>query len=205
MPVILGDPDALAAEVGRRAHHRAVEIAEDASRRAAAILEGAQQDVESIRRESVEAQARDVAALVRRNSARCELEAQRRLVVLREAPIDSIWRATEEKLRDIVKQPGYRDILKRCALRAACELGVSELVLAADPVGHELLSTEVLDEWSREAGVQFHRAPEPAETWGGLLATSGRIRFNATFATQFGLARTSLRERVFQILSRETS
>jgi vacuolar-type H+-ATPase subunit E/Vma4 len=201
---ILGDPEALAAEVSRRAHHRAVEIAEDAGRRAAAILEGAKQEGESIRRQSVEADARELAALVRRNSARAELEAQRRFVVLREAPIDRIWRAAEEKLRDLVKQPGYRDILKRCALRAARELGVSELVLAADPVGHELLSTEALDEWSKEAGIQFHRAPEPAATWGGLVATSGRIRFDATFATQFGLARAALRERVFQVLSRET-
>lgn len=204
MAAILGDPEALAAEVGRRAHHRAVEIADDASRRAAAILEGAKQEGESIRQQSVDAEARELAALARRNFARAELEAQRRFVVVREAPIDRIWRATEEKLRALVKQPGYRDVLKRCALRAARDLGVSELMLAADPVGHELLSTDTLDEWSREAGVRFQRAPRPAATWGGLVASNGRIRFDATFATQFGLARTSLREKVFHVLSQET-
>jgi hypothetical protein len=71
-------------------------------------------------------------------------------------------------------------------------------------VGHELLSTEALEQWSEEAGVQFHRAKEPAATWGGLLATSGRTRFDATFPTQFSLAQVTLRERVFQILSQET-
>jgi hypothetical protein len=102
-----------------------------------------------------------------------------------------------------VKQPIYLDVLKRCALRAAIELGGGELVLAADPVGHELLSTEALEQWSREVGVRFRRAQEPAATWGGLLAASGRFRFDATFPTLCGLAQVTLRERVFQILSQE--
>jgi len=202
---ILGDPEALAAEVSRRAHHRAAEIAEEAGRRAAAILEGASEESESIRRQSAEAAERQLAALVRRNSARAELEAKRRFIVGREAPIERVWRAAEEQLRAVVRQPIYRDVLKRCALTAARELGVSELVLAADPVGHELLLPETLEQWSKEAGVQFQRAPEPAATWGGLVALSGRTRFDATFPTQFGLAQATLRERVFQILSRGLS
>jgi vacuolar-type H+-ATPase subunit E/Vma4 len=201
---ILGDPEALAAEVSRRAHHRAVETAEEAGRRAAAILEDAKQETETIRRQSAEEAQRQLAALLRRNAAHAELESKRHVIVLREAPIDRIWRAAEEKLRDLVQQPVYLDILKLCALRAARELGVSELVLAADLVGHQLLSPETLEQWSKEAGVLFHRAPEPAAVWGGLLATSGRLRYDATFPTQFGLAQATLRERVFQILSRET-
>ena len=205
MPAILGDPEALAAEVSKRAHHRAVEIAEEANRRAAAILEGAKQESETLRRESNEAAQRQLDTLVRRNSARAELEAQRRFIVLREAPIDRVWQAAEQQLRGLVHQPAYRELLKQCALRAARELGVNELVIAADPVGHELLSAETLDQWSKEAGVRFLRAQEPAATWGGLLATSGRVRFDATFPTQFNLARETLRERVLRVLSQEAS
>jgi len=204
MAAILGDPEALAAEVSRRAHHRAVEIAEEAGRRATAILEGAKQERESIRRQSSEAAERQLTSLARRNSARAELEAQRRFVALREAPIDRVWEAAEERLHGLVQLPSYLDVLKRCAFAAARELEVSELVLAADPVGHELLSPEILGRWSKEAGVQFHRAQLPAATWGGLLATSGRSRFDATFPTQFALAHEALRERVFQTLSQET-
>lgn len=202
MAAILGDPEALAADVIRRAQHRAVEIAEDARRQAASALESAKQESESLRRQSERATARQVAALVRRNAARAELEARRRWIELREAPINSVWLAAEERLRNLVKQPAYRDILKRCALRAACELGTNELTLAADPEGHELLSMETLKQWSKEAGVQFRRAPEPAAAWGGLLVTSGRLRFDATFPTQLELARVTLREHVFQILSK---
>ncbi|HUA19189.1 MAG TPA: V-type ATP synthase subunit E family protein [Bryobacteraceae bacterium] len=202
MAAILGDPEALAAEVSRRAHHRAVEIAEDARRRAAAILEGAREESESIRRQSAQDRERQVAALERRNAARAELEARRRWIALREAPIQRVWQTSEQWLRAMIGQPEYRAVLKLCALRAARELGTQELTLAADPAGHALLSVDALEQWSREAGVRFIRASEPAATWGGLLATSGRSRFDATFPTQLAAAQQALRERVFEILSK---
>jgi vacuolar-type H+-ATPase subunit E/Vma4 len=200
---ILGDPEALAAEVVRRAQLKAVEIAEETRRRTGAILEGAKQESESFRRQSEQAAEQEAAASARRNSARAELEAHRRLIQLREAPINHVWQTAEERLRKLIMQPEYLDVLKHCALRAAQELGASELTLAADPAGHELLSAEILKKWSKENGNQFRRAPKPAPTWGGLLATGGRMRFDATFPTQLELARTALRENVFQILAKE--
>lgn len=202
MATILGDPEALVAEVGRRAHHKAVEIAEEARRHAAAILDGAREQVESIQRQSGEDAERQVAAVLKKNAARADLEAQRRFITLREAPLNRVWQAVEQQLHDLVQQPIYRDVLKRCALRAVRELGTAELVLAADPAGHELLSPEVLEQWSKEAGVRFRRAQEPVSTWGGLLATSGRLRFDATFPTQLLQAQLALRERVSEILSK---
>ncbi len=204
MAAILGDPEALAAEVSKRAHHRAVEIAEEASRSAAAILQGAKKESEAMRKQAAEAAERQLATLTRRNSARANLEAQRRGIVLREAPIQRVWQRAEEQLRDLVRQPLYLDVLKRCALAAARELGTNELVLAADPVGHELLSSQILEQWSKEAGVRFLRAGQPAATWGGLLASNGRSRFDATFPAQFALAEEMLREQIFHILSQET-
>lgn len=205
MATILGDPEALIAEVSRRAHHKAIEIAEDARRRSDAILEGAKQESETIRRQSEQAAESQVAALVRRDAARAELEAQRRFVLLREAPIRRVWQAAEERLRELVRQPAYLDSLKRCALRAARELGASELELAADPAGHELLSAETLEQWSKDAGVRFTRASGPASTWGGLLAISGRLRFDATFPTYLAAAQIGLRERVFRALTKGTA
>ena len=202
MPAILGDSENLAADVVRRAQHKAVATAEEARRQAAAMLESAKQESESLRRQSQHAMERQVAALVRKNTARAELEARRRWIQLREAPISRVWLAVEERLRSVVRQPAYGEILKRWAFHAAHELGTNELTLAADPAGHELLSTERLEQWSKEAGVQFRRAPEPAATWGGLLVTSGRLRFDATFSTQLDMARITLRERVFQVLSK---
>ena len=202
MAAILGDPEALVAEVGRRAQHRAVEIAEDARRRAAAILEGAREEADLIRKRSVAETEHQVTALIRRNAARAELEAKRRFIALREAPIKRVWDAAEQRLREVVRQLGYVDVLRACALCAARELGAREVVLAADPAGHELLTPETLERWSQDAAVRFLRTPEPASAWGGLIATSGRSRFDATFPTQLAAAHQSLREQVFEILSK---
>jgi vacuolar-type H+-ATPase subunit E/Vma4 len=201
MATILGDPEALAADVGRRARQRAVEIAEEARRRSAAILEDAKTQAEALRKESEQTTERRAAALVRRNSARAELEGRRRFLELREAPIDRIWRAAEQRLRELIQQPAYLDALKRCAFRAARELDACELTLAADAVGHKLLCDEVLAEWSKEAEVEFHRASQPLGEWGGLLATTGRLRFDATFPALLEAARSTLRETVFRQLS----
>lgn len=205
MATILGDPEALIAEVSRRAHHKAVEIEEDARRHSAALLKSAAEESESIRQQSAYDAERQAVALARRNAARAELEAQRRIVLLREQPIDRTWREAEKRLRDLLRQPDYLDVLKRYALAAARELGAGPIVLAVDPIGHALLSAETLERWSKEAGVQFLRAPEPAGAWGGLLATSGRNRLDFTFATRLASAQAKLRERVFAMLNQGTA
>jgi V/A-type H+-transporting ATPase subunit E len=188
--------------VNRRAHHKSVDIAEDARRRAAAILDSAREEAGSIRRKSKEEIERQVGVLIRRKAARAELEAKRRFLLLREATIKRVWDAAEQRLQEMLRQPGYSEVLKRCAMRAARELGAGELVLTADPIGHDLLSAETLEQWSQEAGVRFLRAAKPASSWGGLIATSGRSQFDATFSTQLAAAHQSLRERVFELLSK---
>lgn len=205
MATILGDPGALIAEVSRRAHHKAVEIEDDARRRSDVILKNAAEETESLRQQSARDAERQASALARRNAARAELDAQRRFVVLREAPIDQVWRAAEERLRDLLRQPAYSEALKRYALRAARELGAGPIVLATDPIGHALLSAQTLEQWSKEAAVQFVRASEPAAAWGGLLATSGRSRLDFTFATRLAAAQAKLRERVFETLNKGTA
>ncbi len=168
MAAILGDPEALAAEVSRRAHHRAVEIAEDARRRAAAILEGAKRGVRI-----------DPAAIRGGGSnaswPRWTGEMPRApnwkpgtaFICLREAPIDRVWHAAEEQLRRSRRAAGLSRIFSsaaRCVPPA--NWASSELVLAADPVGHELLSAETLEQWSQRGR---RRVPPRA----GSLPTPG--------------------------------
>jgi vacuolar-type H+-ATPase subunit E/Vma4 len=200
---ILGDPEALIAEIRRRAHQRAVEIEEQARKQAAGIQEQAKEESEVIRRQFEQETETNLAALGRRSAAQGELEAQRHFALLREAPIERVWAEAESRLRNLVQQPSYGDILKRLAVRASRTLGASELAIAADPAGHALLSPDTLRQWSAEAKVTFRRSPEPAPAWGGLAATSGRARSDATFPSQLALARVILREKVFEILSRD--
>jgi vacuolar-type H+-ATPase subunit E/Vma4 len=203
MGTILGDPEALVAEVSRRAHQKAVQIAEDARRRSAAILEGAQKESEAIRRESALDAERENQALLRRNAARAELESQRHFIEKREEPIERVWRAAEEQVRGLMKESSYSEVLKRLAFRAAHELEVKELTLASDAAGHALLMDDLLECWSQESGIRFQRAAQPTPAWGGLIASSGRSRLDLSFATRLTSARAGLRERVFALLNAE--
>lgn len=201
MEAILGDPEAFLAEIRRRAQQRAIGIEQDARKQTASILADAKKEAESIGRQiELEAQ-QEFAATVRTMLDRGELEARLLHATLRQEAINRVWAAAESRLRELAAQPSYRDILKRLAMQAARELGGKEFVLTADPAGHLLLSPETLESWSSEAGVRFQRAPEPADTWGGLLVTRGRMRVDSTFPTRLACARLTLRERVFELLS----
>lgn len=204
MATILGDPEALVAEVSRRAHQKAVQIAEDARRRSAAILESAEQESRNIRRLAALDAERQTQAAIRRNAARAELESQRRFLEKREQPIERVWRAAEDRLRSLMKEPGYGEILKRLAFRAAHDLCLPQVTLASGAAGHTLLSDELLERWSQESGVRFQRAAQPIPAWGGLIATSGRARLDLTFSTRLASAREGLRERVFEPLNKES-
>jgi vacuolar-type H+-ATPase subunit E/Vma4 len=205
MATILGDPEALVAEVGRRAHQKAVEIAEDARRRAAAILDGAGKESAAIRSAATLDAERQTSALLRRNAARAELESQRRVIEKREQPIERVWRAAEDRLRGLMKEPGYAEILKRLAFRAAHDLCTKQLTLSSDTIGYGLLTDDVLERWSQESGVRSERAAHPAPCWGGLIAMSGRARLDFSFAARLASARAGLRERVFELLNTEHS
>jgi len=205
MPAILGDPEALIAEVSRRAHQKAVQIAEDARRRSAAILAGAKEESETIRGEAAEDAERQATASARRYAARAELEAQRRFIQLREEPIERVWQAAEDQLRDLVKQADYLRLLERLAICAARELNAGEVILVGDSAVYSELSDELLAQWSRDAGVAFRRAAAPSGEWGGLIATSGRTRMDLSFRTRLAAARSRMRERVFEILNQEPS
>jgi len=135
---ILGDWVALIAEIKRRAQHRALEREEDASKRTSAILAEANERRATMLRRLEQESELELAAMIRRNSAKGELEARRRFTILREQPIDQVWQDAEARLRALVAQPEYLDVLQRLALLAARELGPGEFVLSGDPVGHSL-------------------------------------------------------------------
>ena len=162
------------------------------------------QKAKPIRRESEQAAQREVAVLIRRN---CRARRTGSAAPLHPAPGSADSAASGKRGRRAAAPARETTQLPRHSetLLPSTRLGNSEqrtLALAADPVGHELLSAETLAQWSQEAGVQFRRAPEAAATWGGLLATSGRVRVDATFPTQLATAQARLREQVFQMLSK---
>jgi len=201
MPEVIGDLEALLAEVHRRTEQRAFGLEQEAKQRVLELLE--QADAEA--KEAAEVLARQAQGreteLRRQLLAQSELEVKRRLIEAREALLEGVWREAETRLRQLPEDPSYPETLRRLTLAATQELGQKHLLLAADPRGHELLTPQRLAAWSKEADACLERASQAMDSWGGLQLHCGRRRYDATFASRLELARQVLREEVFALLT----
>ena len=197
MAEVIGDVDELISIIGRTAQQAALNVEVDAQRQVQEQLEQARADAQQLQGRILQ-QAQKQAAEVRRLQAQAALDAQRLRLQTREALLEQVWAAAEQRLRALPDRAEYLLVLQRLALAAAQILGAGTLRLIADPKGHALLTPERLATWRGATAVTFVRAPTPGAQWGGLLAIheDGRRQVDATFATQLALARTQLREQV---------
>jgi len=202
MPEVVGDVGELAAIVRRTAQQEALNLVAESQQQGQSILAAAQVEAERIRAAALAAAERRAERECRQLHAQAHLEARRQHFLAREQLLEQVWQMAEDRLHALTSTTEYVDILQSLALAAAKKLASDTVTLAADPVGHPLLTPERLDAWSRSAGVHFVRATQALPTFGGLAATdaTGRRQIDATFATRLRLVRETLREDVAALL-----
>lgn len=198
MAEVIGDVDELISIIGRTAQQAALNVEVDAQRQVQEQLDQARADAQQLQGRILQQAQKQAAEARRRLQAQAALDAQRLRLQTREALLEQVWAAAEQRLRALPDRAEYLLVLQRLALAAAQILGAGTLRLVADPKGHALLTPERLATWRGATAVTFVRAPTPGAQWGGLLAIheDGRRQVDATFATQLALARTQLREQV---------
>lgn len=191
---LLGDLEALLAEIRRRAEQRVLALESRVQREAEALRQAGAEQAEAEAAQLAEQARREAAALTRKLRMQGVLAAQRHLLQAREALLVEVWAEAEAALRALVASPDYPAVLRRLAAGAVAALGTRAIVLAADDYGHALLTPERLAAWGTELEVRFEAAPEAAPIWGGLWAWSGRLRYDASFETRLALAKARLRD-----------
>ncbi len=201
MSELIGDLEALLIEIHRRAEQWALSSETEAQERAKEILVQAEAQAKEAREDILRQTQTDIEVVERRILAQGRLEAQHHYLQAREHLLEQVWPEAEFRLRQLVDKATYPEVLGRLALVAAQELEAQRLSIAADPKGHELLTSERLVNWGEKADVVFERAAEANKTWGGLLIWSGRTRYDATFSTKLALAKEVLREEVYRLLT----
>ncbi|MFN8486018.1 MAG: V-type ATP synthase subunit E family protein [Caldilineaceae bacterium] len=198
MSEVIGDVDELISIIGRTAQQAALNVEVDAQRQAQELLDQAHAEAQQLQAHTLQQAQKQAAEERRRLQAQAALDAQRLRLQTREALLEQVWAAAEQRLHTLPDQADYPRVLRRLALVAAQILGAGTIQLIADPKGHVLLTPAELDTWCVTTSVTFVRAPAPGKQWGGLLAIheDGRRQVDATFATRLALARTQLREPV---------
>lgn len=208
-----GDPDALLTAVEHRSRAEARRRREEAEEEADEICRSARVEARTLQKEILEDARGRREREERRRRAEGEAEIRKIRLEAREEPLEAVWEAARERLRELIGDSGsYVDVLESLALEAAGLLPVEEIRLASDPRGHDLLTEERLEEWSRRAqealdrSVAFRRGPDPAEVEGGLVATDseGRTRVDASFEARLHAARETLRDEILDILEAES-
>src|ERR1017187_4632441 len=162
MPKLIGDLSGFLAEIRRQAQQHSLVIEEEARKRAVAISADAEFRIREFSLEMDRKAAKQAELEAGRIRARGELGIRRLYLTHRETLFERVWNEAESRLRALVRSPDYREVLKRLAFQGARELGIREIALSADPVGHELLTPEELELWSKETGIVFRRNPQPA-------------------------------------------
>ena len=208
MARVVGSFDDLAAAVQQAAHLRANDRAEEARARAEQMEHDARERGEQIEAEVLEAARRRADEQRSQRLAEAMQTAKRERLAAREDILDRVWDQAERKLRDMVDDDRYVDVLHQLARLAVEALGPGRLTLAADARGHDLLTEDRLRTWSEErseaveAPVDLERASETLDTWGGIVVTTheGRKRMDARFSSRLEAARRQLRDQIFERL-----
>lgn len=198
---VRGDLEALVAEAHRRVEQRALDQEASAERRATQALDEAEGAATALLAEA-RARAAEAAAEARhRLLAQGEMRAKRAAIERREALLDAVWERAREELAAL---PGdaerYLGTLRRLAALAARRLASGDVTLASEPRGHALMTPARLAAWGAEDGVRYRLASDPLSIEGGLQASAGRLRVDASFETRLEEARRTLREPTLALL-----
>ncbi len=213
MPHIIGDLDDLITTIHHAARGESRTKQTEAERQAEKTLAEARQQAERTRQEILDRARAQAEAKRRQLLAGAVLTARHNYLTGREELLNQVWQRAEQHLRSLPDEADtYADVLGQLARLAVHTLGPGQLILAADPKGHDLLTEERLETWSQEASdafeapVSFERAARPADTWGGLVVTAakGRRGVDATFPARLEMAKDEIREMIFKRLVQET-
>jgi vacuolar-type H+-ATPase subunit E/Vma4 len=213
MARILGDVDELITAVEHAARGDAEKRKTETENRADNILEEARQKADAVRQEILNRARSEADAKRRQRLAQATQSAKQSYLTTREEILNQVWQQAEDRLRELPDdRETYAGVLRQLAWLAVRTLGPGHLILAADSRGHELLTEDRLDSWSREASqqfedsVSFERAAGPVDTWGGLLVTEteSRRRMDSTFPTRLEIAREEVRDHIFRRLVEES-
>jgi V/A-type H+/Na+-transporting ATPase subunit E len=181
----------------------------EALQQAQKIKDAAQANAETIlaknkkqAQSEAEQQREQIMADARHQTIQTQLDA-------REKVLEQVWQDAEKKLREVVESSSYEQVLKQLALLAIQTIGSGQIQLAADPIGHKLLTESKLKHWSTEATkssgkeVTFTKVDQPLDTWGGLIATnqSAKKRLDARFPQRLKFAEDELRDAIFAELT----
>jgi vacuolar-type H+-ATPase subunit E/Vma4 len=202
MSELLGDIDALVAQVRRRTEQRALALVTQTDTHVDRIeCEG------RARAEAIEADLIETGRVASREAGRqrravADLQRRRRRLEAREARLDRVWQSAAAELERRVAGPDGLAVLAVLARDAAARLGGDEVQVRLGADQRDRIDAEVVAGWSGPAGPRLRWDPRPLERGSrGVIVSAGRVSVDATLEGRLQQARERLRDEVAALLT----
>lgn len=205
MPRVIGDFEDLRNAVQKAVRNKTNERRGEALQKTQEIIDSASNQADKLKQEIKQENLREIEENRIQRLAEANQRARRLILQAREELLDEVWDEAEKDLRELVHSDLYPQTLQRLAFLALPKLGPGQIVIKADPEGHQLLTKDRLNSWNSEAShlidgeVEFIRSDEPADCWGGLIAVDQdkNRQLDARFSERLRIAKDELRDEIF--------
>jgi vacuolar-type H+-ATPase subunit E/Vma4 len=187
---VRGDADQILADARTKADEIRRRAQEQAEAERAQILEQATVETDQIRGQVV---------------ATNQLKARTMQLEQREKLLEEVFNTVKQRLPSVLRGSDYEKIGQRLLREAITQLGVSTVIVRADSETLKSLSTRVLEDISKETGMQI-RLGDPLENGLGVVAeTEDKHRqYDNTLETRLRRMQATLRSSIYRILIGET-
>lgn len=186
---VRGDADQILADARTKADEIRRRAQEQAEAERTQILEKATVETDQIRGQVV---------------ATNQLKARTMQLEQREKLLEEVFNTVKQRLPSVLRGSDYEKIAQRLLREAITQLGGSTVIVRADPETLKSLSTRVLEDISKETGMQI-RLGDPLEKGLGVVAETEdkRRQYDNTLETRLRRMQDSLRSSVYRILMGE--
>jgi vacuolar-type H+-ATPase subunit E/Vma4 len=133
-----------------------------------------------------------------------QLKARTMQLEQREKLLEEVFNTVKQRLPSVLRGSDYEKIAQRLLREAITQLGGSTVIVRADPETLKSLSTRVLEDISKETGMQI-RLGDPLEKGLGVVAETEdkRRQYDNTLETRLRRMQDTLRSSVYRILMGE--
>jgi vacuolar-type H+-ATPase subunit E/Vma4 len=190
---ILSEARAETEELRSRAHSQSASIRQraqgEADRERSTILDRANQEARRLRSQA---------------TATAQLKARALELEHREQLLTRVFSRAAEQLSAVAQRSDYDTIAIQLVREALSQLQVKSAELVVDKATQKTLSKVVVDEISRDTGIQL-TIGRPLEGGTGVIARSanGRLQFDNTLETRLARIRAAIRSEVYRVLMGE--
>jgi len=186
------------------------EFTDEAGEEAGRIVEAAEGQAESIRKEKTRSKGEELVVEEKAELAKAKIDLRKKILEVKDECLRQVFSEAENRLRKIVEgggKGGYDKVLANLVVEAAARIQGSDFVVMVNPRDKRILAENLQNIKKRIAGikggtVEIKLGDQPLKSVGGTIVYTSNMRqyYNNTFEAHLMRAQERLRGDLSEIL-----